>query len=75
MAAIQWGRKETIIFPPHNPIYSYGAVFLAVLTGFFVYLRCSFGQLPLQQYYTPIYVRAAAGWRPPGVLRCYNATA
>ena len=62
MAAIQWGRKETIIFPPHNPIYSYGAAFLAlVLTGFFVYLRFSFGQLPLQQYYTPIYVRAAAG--------------
>ncbi len=54
MAAIQWGRKETIIFPPHNPIYSYGAVFLA-------HLRFSFGQLPLQQYYTPIYVRAAAG--------------
>jgi hypothetical protein len=62
MAAIQWGRKETIIFPPHNPIYSYGAVFLAlVLTGFFLYLRFSFGQLPLQQYYTPTYVRAAAG--------------
>jgi hypothetical protein len=37
-------------------------VFLAlVLTGLFVYLRFSFGQLPLQQYYTPIYVRAAAG--------------
>jgi hypothetical protein len=62
MAAIQWGRKETIIFPPNNPIYSYGAVFLAlVLTGFFVFLRFSFGQFPLQQYYTPIYVRAAAG--------------
>jgi len=64
MAAIQWGRKETIIFPPHSPIYSYGAVFLGlVLTGFFVYLRFTFGQLPLQQYYTPIYVRAAqVGW-------------
>jgi hypothetical protein len=62
MAAIQWGRKETIIFPPHNPIYSYGAAFLAlVLTGLFVFLRFSFGQSPLQQYYTPIYVRAAAG--------------
>jgi hypothetical protein len=61
MAAIQWGRKETIIFLPHSPIYDYGAVFLAlVLTGFFVYLRFTFGQLPLQQYYTPIYVRAAA---------------
>ena len=62
MAAIQWGRKETIIFPPHSPIYSYGAVCLALaLTGFFVYLRFRFGQLPLQQYYTPIYVRTAAG--------------
>ena len=62
MAGMHWGRKETIIFPPHSPIYSYGAVFFAlVLTGFFVYLRFSFGQLPLQQYYTPIYIRAAAG--------------
>ena len=58
MAAMQWGRKETTIFPPHSPIYSYGAVFFAlVLTGFFVYLRFSFGQSALQQYYTPIYVR------------------
>ena len=21
----KWGRKETIIFPPHSPIYTYGA--------------------------------------------------
>lgn len=58
----KWGRKETIIFPPHFPIYSYGAVFFAlVLTGMFVYLRFSKGQTPLQQFYTPIYVRSAAG--------------
>jgi type IV secretory pathway TraG/TraD family ATPase VirD4 len=62
MATTHWGRKETIIFPPHSPIYSYGAVFLAlVLTGCFVYLRFSFGQTPLQQFYTPIYARTAAG--------------
>jgi hypothetical protein len=62
MATTHWGRKETIIFPPHSPIYSYGAVFLAfVLTGCFIYLRFSFGQTPLQQFYTPIYVRSAAG--------------
>jgi hypothetical protein len=62
MATIQWGRKETIIFPPHSPIYSYGAaLFALLLTGFFVYLRFSFGESPLQQYYTPIYVRTAAG--------------
>jgi type IV secretory pathway TraG/TraD family ATPase VirD4 len=62
MATTHWGRKESIIFPPHSPIYSYGAVFLAfVLTGCFLYLRFSFGQSPLQQFYTPIYARTAAG--------------
>ena len=34
----KWGRKETIIFPPHSPIYTYGAIFFAlILTGMFVY--------------------------------------
>jgi type IV secretory pathway TraG/TraD family ATPase VirD4 len=62
MAATQWGRKETIIFPPHSPIYSYGVVFLAfVLTGCFLYIRFAYGQTPLQQFYTPIYARTAAG--------------
>jgi Type IV secretion-system coupling protein DNA-binding domain len=62
MTTMHWGRKETIIFPPQSPIYSYGAVFLAlILTGLFVYLRFSFGESILQQYYTPIYVRATAG--------------
>jgi hypothetical protein len=62
MASQQWGRKETIIFPPHSPIYTYGAVFLAfVMTGCFLYVRFSYGQTPLQQFYTPIYARAAAG--------------
>jgi hypothetical protein len=58
----KWGRKETIIFPPHSPIYTYGAVFFAlILTGMFVYLRFSKGQTPLQQFYTPIYFRTAVG--------------
>jgi type IV secretory pathway TraG/TraD family ATPase VirD4 len=58
----KWGRKETIIFPPHSPIYSYGAVFFAlILTGMFVYLRFSRGQTPLQQFYTPIYLRTVVG--------------
>jgi type IV secretory pathway TraG/TraD family ATPase VirD4 len=62
MASQQWGRKETIIFPPHSPIYTYGAIFLAfVLTGCFVYARFNYGQTPLQQFYTPIYARTAAG--------------
>jgi hypothetical protein len=58
----KWGRKETIIFPPYSPIYTYGAVFFAlILTGIFVYLRFSKGQTPLQQFYTPIYARSAVG--------------
>jgi hypothetical protein len=38
MPETNWGRKETIIWPPHSPIYTFGAVFLAlILTGLFVY--------------------------------------
>ena len=60
----KWGRKETIIFPPHSPIYTYGAVFFAlILTGMFVYLRFSRGQTPLQQFYTPIYFAYSRGRR------------
>jgi type IV secretory pathway TraG/TraD family ATPase VirD4 len=62
MKATEWGRKETIIWPPHSSIYTYGAVFFAlVLTSLFVYLRFTFGQSPLQQFYTPTYARTAAG--------------
>ena len=53
-------RKETIIWPPHKPIYTFGAAFLAViLTGLFVYLRFAFVLTPLQQFDLPIYIKAA----------------
>lgn len=56
----QWGRKETVIWPPHSPIYTYGAAFIAlVLTGLFLYMRFAFGNTPLQRFYTPIYLRAS----------------
>ena len=59
MAMTKWGRKETIIWPPHSPIYTYGAVFMAVvLSGLFLYCRFSFGNSPLQRFYTPIYIRS-----------------
>ena len=62
MAMTKWGRKETIIWPPHSPIYTYGAVFMAcVLTGLFLYCRFSFGNSPLQRFYTPIYIRSTFG--------------
>jgi hypothetical protein len=60
--ASQWGRKETIIWPPHSPIYTYGAVLMALLcASLFVWARFTFGTTPLQQYYTPAYVRSAIG--------------
>jgi type IV secretory pathway TraG/TraD family ATPase VirD4 len=59
MPESNWGRKETIIWPPHQPIYTIGALFLAlVATGFFVYLRFEFGLSPLQRYYLPYYLRS-----------------
>ena len=58
MPTTQWGRKETIIWPPHSPIYSYGAIFLSIVAaGLFVYLRFSFALTPLEQFYLPYYLR------------------
>ena len=60
MAMTKWGRKESIIWPPHSPIYSYGAVFVGlVLTGLFLYCRFTFGNSPLQRFYTPTYIRSS----------------
>src|ERR1700676_952371 len=60
MATTKWGRKETMIWPPHSPIFTYGAVFMAcVLTGLFLYCRFSFGNNSLQRFYTPIYIRSS----------------
>src|ERR1700678_1985442 len=58
MPTTQWGRKETIIWPPHSPIYSYGAIFLSIVAaGLFVYLRFSFALTPLERFYLPYYLR------------------
>src|ERR1700676_1311799 len=60
MAMTKWGRKESIIGPPHSPIYTCGAVFMAViLTGLFVYCRFTFGNGPLQRFYTPCDIRSS----------------
>jgi type IV secretory pathway TraG/TraD family ATPase VirD4 len=60
--ASQWGRKETIIWPPHSPIYTYGALLLALLcAGLFLWTRFTFGSSPLQQFYTPAYIRSDVG--------------
>jgi len=60
MAMTKWGRKESIIWPPHSPIYTYGAAFMAlVLAGLFLYCRFTFGNSPLQRFYTPTYIRSS----------------
>lgn len=61
MAEITWGRKETIVWPPHKPIYTLGAFFLGLIaTGFFVYFRFVFVLSPLQRFYVPTYIKAVA---------------
>jgi hypothetical protein len=58
MADVTWGRKETIIWPPHKPIYTLGALFLGLIaTGFFVYFRFIFVLSPLEQFYLPAYIK------------------
>jgi hypothetical protein len=70
MAMTKWGRKETIIWPPHSPIYTYGAVFMAaVLTGLFLFCRFSFGNSPLQRFYMPIYIRSSVAGAIGGTRR------
>ncbi|HTV06231.1 MAG TPA: type IV secretion system DNA-binding domain-containing protein [Acidobacteriaceae bacterium] len=55
-----WGRKETIIWPHNRPIYTYGAIFAAlVLTVLFMYYRFRFSSTPLQWFYTPVYARTS----------------
>jgi Type IV secretion-system coupling protein DNA-binding domain len=54
-----WGRKETIIWPRHIPIYTYGLAFAIVaLTFIAVCIRIHMAA-PLQRYYLPIYERTS----------------
>ena len=55
----QWGRKESLMWPPRGYLYTLGALFLAcIATGFFVYLRFQYGLSPLEKYYLPYYLRS-----------------
>jgi len=60
--AIQWGRKESIIWPPHVPIFSYSAVATAILCScLFVWQRLTFSMTPLQKSYITEYMRSEIG--------------
>lgn len=55
----QWGRKESLIWPPRGYLYTLGAFFLAlVATGVFVCIRFQYGLTPLERYYLPYYLRS-----------------
>ena len=58
----QWGRRESIIWPPRGYLYTFAAFFLAcVATAFFIYVRSQYGLSPLERYYLPYYVRSETG--------------
>jgi hypothetical protein len=57
MTDTQWGRKETIVRPPHYPVYSFGAVFVSlVVAGLCIYLHLALVMSPLQRYYLSCYL-------------------
>ena len=69
MPKMHWGRRETIIWPPHQPIYTIGAAFLAsVAAGLFVWIHFTFALSALEQFYLPNYIRSsiALKFRPSG---------
>jgi len=60
MAKTPWGRKETIIWPRHMPVHTYGLAFtVVVLTFVAVCIRIHLAS-PLQRYYLPVYERTSA---------------
>jgi hypothetical protein len=55
----QWGRKESLIWPPRGYLYTLSALFLSLAaTGFFVYVHFQYGLSPLERYYLPYYLRS-----------------
>jgi len=60
--ATHWGRKETIIWPPHVPLMSYSALAGAFLfTCLLLWQQVRFRLPPLEQAYIGDYVRARSG--------------
>jgi type IV secretory pathway TraG/TraD family ATPase VirD4 len=64
-AVQQWGRKESLIWPPRGFYYTYGGIFLAIVaTGFLIYAHYRFALSPMERYYLPYYLRSEM----PGLL-------
>jgi hypothetical protein len=68
--ATHWGRKETVIWPPHVPILSFTAVATAFLcTCLFIWQRLAFSLEPLQKSYIIEYIRSSVG----GILKAHES--
>ena len=64
-AVQQWGRKESLIWPPRGFYYTYGGIFLAIVaTGFLIYAHYRVALSPMERYYLPYYLRSEM----PGLL-------
>ncbi len=56
--AQQWGRRESLIWPPRGYPYTLVALLVALAaTGFFAWLRFEYGLKPLERYYLRYYLR------------------
>ncbi len=57
-----WGRKETVVWPPHSPIYTFmGVAGCVLLTLVMCWLYLRFWQTPMQQTYTVAYAQSSIG--------------
>ena len=61
MATTSWGRKETIIWPPHVPIFTYSAILTAIFCTAVFALQGFRAQSILQRTYTTAYIESQVG--------------
>jgi type IV secretory pathway TraG/TraD family ATPase VirD4 len=60
MPKTTWGRRESIVWPRHVPVYTYAVAFVTIaLTFVCVCGRIHLGA-PLERYYLPVYERTSA---------------
>lgn len=58
----QWGRKETVIWPPQMPIWTYGAIATTLFLGLvFFWQQYTHARTPLEKGYSIDYVRSLVG--------------
>ena len=60
--ASHWGRKETVIWPPQMPVWTYSAIALTLFASCFIFLaQYRKGDSELERSYTTAYVRSMVG--------------